>query len=247
MSITIGAATFSRLTAQPYGYEETDTKSGQTARRWTVSGLMTPAEWLALVNVYDTWRNLKILEDPVTETGVVGATVALSGNGPGNQTWTNIPCWITSAPQGEQSGAYISGTCTFVHAAEYLAVLLKEQTATEEEDTLDLGTYTINGVVLKLLKPPDSYLFAPTIEQTAGGDHYITGPLTSTEIKDIEGDTTSAGWTSIRAWYSAIVQSAPATNSYFPIQPPTASASNKIVDGVKTVVYTVSVVLAKVK
>ena len=72
MSITIGAATFSRLTAQPYGYEETDTKSGQTARRWTVSGLMTPAEWLALLNVYDTWRNLKILEDPVTVTGVVG-------------------------------------------------------------------------------------------------------------------------------------------------------------------------------
>jgi len=247
MSVTIGAATFSRLTVQPYGYEETDTKSGLTARRWSVSGLMTPAEWLTLVNVYDTWRNLKILENPATETGVVGATVTLSGKGPGNQTWTNIACWITSAPQGEQTGAYILGKITLVHAAEYLAVLLKEQTAVEEENVLYVGTYTINGVVLSLLKPPDGYLFTPSIEQTAGGEHYITGPLTATETKNIEGDTTSAGWDSIRTWYSNIVQSTPNANSYFPIQPPTASASNKIIDGVKTVVYTVSVVLAKIK
>lgn len=247
MSVTIDSLTIDRLTAQPFGYDEVDVRAGLTARRWEVSGLLTPSEWLSLLSIYDAWRDLKIQEGPAVETGVIGATVPLSSNGPGGQTWTDIGCWFAAAPVGSQAGSYISVSCQLVDAEQALAILLKQQELEEEEDELDLGTFTINGAVLKLLKPPDAYAFTPTLEQTANGSHYVTGALSATLIKDIEGETDGAGWGLIRSWYQAIVQTTPATNTYFPIEPPTASAANKVVDGAKVLTYTVNVKLALVK
>ena len=53
MAITIGSASFPTLTAQHFGYEETDTKAGQTARKWLLTGILKPSEWLALLSSYD--------------------------------------------------------------------------------------------------------------------------------------------------------------------------------------------------
>jgi hypothetical protein len=247
MSITIGSLSLSTLNAQPYGYDESNTTRGFTARSWAVSGIVTPAQWLSLIGIYDTWRNLKINESPAVETGVVGATVALSGKGPGGQVWTNIPCWFKNAPDGDQRGSYIAVSFLLIDANQALQVLIKTQEQDAGEEELDLGTFTINGVVLKLKKPPDAYEFTPTLEQTANGSHYVAGSLSATLIKDIEGETNLSGWNSIRSWYQAIVQSTPAKNTYFPVTPPTAAAENKIVSGAKTVVYIVSVRLALVK
>lgn len=247
MSVTIGSLTVDRLIAQPFGYEEVDVRAGLTARRWEVAGLLTPAEWLSLLSIYDTWRNLKIQEEPAAETGVVGATVLLSGVGPAGQEWTDIDCWFISAPVGTQSGAYVSTVCTLVDAEQSLAVLLKQQELEEQEDQLDLGTFTINGAVLKLLKPPDAYTFTPTLESTVGGSHYVTGALSATLVKDIEGETNEAGWALIRSWYQSTVQASPEINTYFPLEPPSAAAANKIVNGAKVLTYTVSIKLALVK
>lgn len=247
MTVTVGAFSFNRLTAQPFGYDAPDVRSGLSAKQWSITGLVTPAEWLTLLNVYDNWRDLKIQEDPVTKTGTIGATVALSAKGPGGQTWTNVPCWFQESPQGEQSGAYISVSFVVVDANQALAVALRQEELANEEDELNLGTFTLAGVVLKLRSQPDSYTFGPTLEQTANGSHYVTGPLSVTQVKSIEGETNSTGWNTIRSWYQGIVQSTPAAGTYFPLSPPEATAENKIINGVKTLIYVVSIELALVK
>ena len=43
MTLTIGAFSTNALTAQPFGYEG-DARQGLTARKWTISGLVTKAQ-----------------------------------------------------------------------------------------------------------------------------------------------------------------------------------------------------------
>lgn len=247
MSVTIGSETFSRLTAQPFGYDETDTRSGQTAAKWTINGLVTPTEWLALLGVYDAWRNLRIDDPDSATSGEVGATVELSGTGPGGQAWTDIACWFSSAPQAQQSGAYLAASFELVDAAQALQVLLKQEEQQEEsEDLPDLGTITIGTTVLTLLRPIESYNSVPQLELTASGVHYISGPQVVFRIRDVEGTTNAAGWAGILSWFESQVILTPSTGSWFPISAPTATAENKIIEGVKTVQYTVSIQLGQV-
>lgn len=248
MAISIGAASFSSLTAQPFGYDESDTKQGQTARKWQVTGLLKPSEWLSLLSVYDTWRNARINDLPSVTSGVVGTTINFSGTGAGGQTWSNVACWFSSAPEAEQSGYYLSVAVELVDANQSLQVLLKqeENAGTTTEDELDLGYYTINGVSLKLLKPIESYVGGPSLELTAAGVSYVSGPLVVQALRDIEGTTDAAGWALIRAWYEAQITTTPAVNTWFPVTFPEVSVANKIVSGVNVLQYTVSIQLAKV-
>jgi hypothetical protein len=247
MAITIGSTDFPTLTAQPFGYEETNTRAGQTARKWLVTGLLKPSDWLDLLDEYDGWRATRIEDEPTETSNVVGTTVAFSGDGPGDQSWTNVACWFITAPQAEQSGAYLSASVELVDANEALEVLLKtkEETAAGE-DLPDLGTITIGTTTLTLLKPVDAYATSPTMELTATGTHYIQGALVPYNIKDVEGTTNSAGWDAIRTWYEGEIDAVPLAGSYFPITAPSASAANKVVAGVTTVEYTVSIQLGLV-
>lgn len=248
MSVTIGTSTFPTLTAQPFGYDESDTRAGLTARKWSVQGLLTPSEWLTLLDDYDTWRDLRIEDEPTETSGVVGTTIELSGTGPGGQTWTDIACWFTSAPQAEQVGAYLSVSVELVDATQALEVLLKEKEREDEtsDDLPDLGTITIGTTVLKLLKPVESYGDGPQLELTASGVHYVTGPLVVYRIRDVEGTTSVSGWTGILSWYESQIVNVPEPGAWFPISIPSASAANKVVDGVTTVEYTVSIQLGQV-
>lgn len=248
MAITIGGTSFPTLTAQPFGYEETNTRAGQTARKWLITGLLKPSEWLSLLSTYDTWRNTRIDDEPTETSNVVGTTIAFSGDGPGGQSWTSVACWFITAPDAEQSGAYLSASVELVDANEALQVLLKAAETEEAtgEDLPNLGTITIGTTVLTLLKPVDAYATSPTMELTATGTHYIQGALVPYNIKDVEGTTDSAGWTAIRAWYETQIDAVPLAGSYFPIKSPTASAANKVVAGVTTVEYTVSIQLGLV-
>jgi hypothetical protein len=247
MAITIGSTSFPTLTAQPFGYEETNTRAGQTARKWLITGLLRPSEWLDLLDEYDGWRNIRIEEEPTETSDVVGTTVAFSGDGPGDQAWTSIACWFITAPQAEQSGAYLSASIELVDATEALEVLLKtKEEAAAGENLPDLGTITIGTTTLTLLKPVDAYATSPTMELTATGTHYIQGALVPYNIKDVEGTTDSAGWTAIRAWYETQIDAVPLTGSYFPITSPSASAANRVVGGVTIVEYTVSIQLGLV-
>lgn len=247
MAITIGTADFPALTAQPFGYEETETRAGQTARKWLITGLLKPSEWLALLGVYDTWRDARINDEPTETSGVVGTTIAFTGDGPGGQSWTSVACWFIAAPAAEQSGAYLSASVELVDANQALAVLLKaEEEAAADEDLPDLGTITLGTTTLTLLKPVDAYATSPTMELTAGGSHYIQGALVPYNIKDVEGTTNLSGWNAVRAWYETQIAAVPLAGSYFPITAPTATAENKVISGVKTVQYTVSIQLGLV-
>lgn len=247
MAITIGAADFPTLTAQPFGYEETDTRAGQTARKWLITGLLKPSEWLALLSAYDGWRDTRINDEPTETSGVVGTTISFTGDGPGGQSWTSVACWFLTAPAADQSGAYLSASVELVDANQALAVLLKsEEQAAADEDLPDLGTITIGTTTLTLLKPVDAYATSPTMELTATGTHYIQGALVPYSIKDVEGTTNLSGWNAIRTWYEEQIDAVPLAGSYFPITSPTATAENKVISGVKTVQYTISIQLGLV-
>lgn len=248
MAITIGTSLFPTLTAQPYGYDESNTTAGLTARRWVVSGLLTPNQWLSLLSVYDAWRNLRIQDPDSKVSGTVGTTVNLSGDGPGDQSWTNVACWFKSAPQAEQSGAYLSATVELIDANQALQVLQRGEELSESasEDLPDFGTVTLGETVLKLVRPMEAYGAGPSLELTASGGHYVTGPLVAVKTRDIEGTTNLAGWTAIRSWYESQVSAVPLATSWFPISAPSVTARNKIVSGVKTVEYTVSIQLGQV-
>lgn len=245
MGITIGTAVFPTLTAQPFGYEESNTREGRTARQWTITGLLTPGEWLELLDTYDAWRDFRIEDEDTLVSGVVGTTINFSGEGPGDQAWTNVPCWFATAPRAEQSGRYLSASVTLVDAAQALEVLLKEQEV-EDEDLPDFGTITLGATTLTLKKPVDTYAQGPQAELTASGVHYISGALVPIKIKDVEGTTNASGWEGVRDWYETTISSVPLHDSFFPISAPTATAEKKVVSGIKTTVYTVTVQLVKV-
>lgn len=245
MTVSIDSFTFDRLNAQPLGYDETETKRGFTAKKWLISGLMTPEEWVSFISVYDSWRNSKISEGDPSVTGLVGATVSFSGSGPGTFLWSNIPCWYLSTPQGEQVGIYVSAQAEIVDANESLAVLLKtkeEETSDEDELQPDFGTIDVGGAILKLKKPLQIFTETPKVELKANGHHYISGPRHAYRVQDIEGETTAAGWQLVRQWYINTVEATtpPAPESLWPINSPTATAERKIIDGIPTDVYTVS-------
>jgi len=246
MGITIGAASFPTLSAQPFGYEESDTRNGRTARKWEVAGLLTPSEWLDLLSAYDAWRDLRIEDTDTLVSGVIGTTISFSGSGPGGQTWTNIDCWFISAPNATANGAFLNVTVGLIDANEALEVLLKEQEAESEEEDLDLGTITIGTTVLKLLKPVDTYASAPSMELTASGTHFISGSKIPYRIKDVEGRTDLTGWNDVRTWYESSIAATPSTGDYFPISAPTASAESIVISGVKSTAYIVSIQLGEV-
>lgn len=245
MTVSIGTASFNRLVAQPFGYEETNVREGLTARKWLVTGLCTPSEWAELLDVYEAWSDLRILEDPPLRSGVVGSTVSLTASANG-MTYTAVPCWFITAPSGDQVGAFVQASVELVDANQALAVLLIDN-AKQEPDLPDLGTFTINGAVIKLTKPPQTFQDIPQMQLTAGGFSYLSGQLGATVVRDIEGTTNGDGWEAILDWYEAVTATTPAAGNYFPLSAPTASASNKVVvtNGVpeKVIEYSVSLSL----
>lgn len=246
MTTTIGAFTTSKLLAQPYGYQETSTSDGLTARSWRISGLLTSSEWQSLISVYNTWRDARIQDPDSVAANSVGTTVSLTTTANG-LSWSGIACWFTSAPSGEQAGRYIQASLDLVDAAQALQVALRQkEKAYSAEDRPNLGTYTVGTTTLTLLKVPDTYTDAPSVARAVSGVSYITGPLGATRIKALEGTTNSAGWTAIKSWYENEVASLPSSGDWFPVTPPTASAINRIVNGLKVIEYTVNLTLAQI-
>jgi hypothetical protein len=219
MTLTIGTWTYSgnAYTAQPFGYEEVDVRLGHTAKKCRVGAMLTAAEWQALLGVYDTWRDLRI-QDPDSKTSnSVGTTVAvtMAANG---ISWTAVPCWFITAPQGEQLGAFVQATVELVDAAQSLALLHQQELLSKAR--YHFGTWTIGTTVVQLLRPPEAYQDAPAMALTAGGHSYITGPLTATRVRQIEGDTDAAGWAAIQSWYETTIATAPSVGDWWPVSAP---------------------------
>lgn len=246
MTISIGAFSTSKLLAQPFGYEEATTRDGLTARRWTVSGLLTATEWQALLSVYNTWRDARIQDADSVAANSVGTTVSLTASANGI-SWSGIACWFTSAPSGAQAGPYISASVELVDAAQALQVALRsKEKAYSAEDRPNLGTYTVGSTVLTLLRPPETWTDAPGVARAVSGVSYITGPLGATRVRAIEGLTDASGWSAIQSWYETIVATRPSAGTWFPTTPPTASAVNRVISGLKVIEYTVTLTLAQI-
>lgn len=240
MSVTIGAFTTSKLLAQPYGYQETGTSDGLTARSWRVSGLLTSSEWQSLISVYNTWRDARIQDADSVAANSVGTTVSLTASANG-LSWSGISCWFTSAPSGEQAGRYIQASVELVDAAQALQVALRQkEKAKSAEDRPALGTFTLGSCTLTLLRPPVTYQDVPQMQLTAAGTSYITGPLTATKVYALEGETNAAGWTALQSWFESTVGTTPTAGAYFPVNAPSATATNDVVNGLKVITYTVS-------
>lgn len=249
MTITIGNFSSSKLIAQPFGYDEVDTEAGLTARMWRISGLLTASEWQALLSEYNSWRDTRITDEDTVSSASVGTTVELTTSANGI-TWTTIDCWFTTAPSGEQAGAYVQATVELVDAAQKLAVLLRQDEKSRERSqsaTPNLGTVTLGSATLTLLTPMETYQDVPQLQLTATGSHVVSGPLAATRVRRIQGTTDSTGWGNVRSWFETSVASLPSTNDWYPISAPTATARVIINSGAKETEYTVTVDVAEVK
>jgi hypothetical protein len=244
VGLTIGSAAFPTLSAQPFGYNQTDTSRGLTARQWQITGPLKPSEWLTLITAYETWRDARIVDATAKDSLVVGQTVSFSGTGAGGTTWTNIPCWFTSAPSAEQQGFYLQASITLVDAAQaaQIASIQKEE---ESGSSLDLGTIVLGGATIKLTNQPETYSDGPQLELTAAGTHYITGALVPVRIRNIKG--TTQNWTALKSWYESTIRTRPGTGSLFPTSPPIVdSVEEQLVGGSLVLVYEVSLTLTEV-
>jgi hypothetical protein len=250
MSVSIGAFSTSKLIAQPFGYDETSTRDGLTARKWTVSGLLSASEWQSLLSVYNTWRDARLTDADTVSSGTVGTTVSLTASANGISV-SGVACWFSSAPSGDQAGPYIQASCELVDAAQSLEVLLQQKEQDRQRDEAiakpDLGTVTLGSATLTLLAPMETYQDTPQLQLTTSGTHVINGALTATRVRRIRGTTDSTGWTAVRSWYETSVASVPTTGTWFPISAPTAEAEVIISGGAKSTRYTITVDAAEVK
>jgi hypothetical protein len=249
MTITIGTFSTSYMTAQPFAYEG-EARTGLTARTFRVSGMLTPAQWQALVTEYNTWRDTRITDADTLQSGTVGTTVSLTVTSANGLSVSGLACWFAEAPSGEQLGTYVNASALLVDANQALAVLLRGQEKSRQGSEAlrpSFGTLTLGSCTITLTKPPETYQDLPGVALGAGGTSYITGPLSATKVKNVEGTTTSAGWTALQTWFDTTVAASPTVGQWFPISAPTASAEVIISGGAKTTQYTVSLSLAQIQ
>jgi hypothetical protein len=240
-TLSIGSfTTDGKHSVQPYGHDG-DPRAGLTARKWSLSLLLTNAEWIALNNAYTAWRDVRILDEDTKKSGVVGTTILFTSDGFGT-SWTAVPCWFIEAPNGEHVGPeYLLAKVGLVDAAQALQVILKEKEKEESnEDLPDLGTLTIGTTVLKLLQVPDTYEEPPQVGITASGKDWIQGPKVAIRRRSVVGTTDAVGWDGIKTWFENIVPTTPGTDIWYPASAPKTEAKNKVVEGVKIVEYTVT-------
>jgi len=247
MSVTIGALTLSNLQAQPLVYNAVDTRAGNTVRGWEIQGIVTGSEWTTLLGIYDTWRNAKILEENPASSKALGTTVSFSGTGYGSQTWSSVPCWFDSPPEGSQAASMVSVSFTLVDAAQAIESYYKEEEdQRDDEADVDYGTITLGGVVITLKEYPNVYLEEPSLELTAGGKHYVTGAKTVVEGVEINGEIVGTDITALRNWYKTTVQANPVVGQYFPVSSPRFIGFERIVSGSPVLYYEVTMTLAVV-
>lgn len=238
-AITIGAFSTDYLTAQPFGYEG-NAREGLTVQSFQLAGLLTPAEWVALIGVYDAWRDVRITDADTFKSASVGTTVALTISGANGLAVTALPCWFINAPTGPQAGRYVNASVTLVNAAQALAVILREQEKTVDRDLpTGLGTVSLGSATVTLTAPMLTRRDGPQVALTAAGTSYVTGPLVAHQAREIQGFISSGTPDDVLTWYDTTIASIPAANSWFPTSAPTFTAEAIVSGGAKLTRYSV--------
>lgn len=248
MTTTIGSFSTTRLTAQPFGYEGT-AREGLTARTFRIAGLLTRAEWLALLTEYNSWRDIRITDPDTLLSGTVGTTVNVTTALYGVSV-TSIACWFAEAPSGDPVGTYVQASVTMVDAAQALAVLLREQEKNRDRTEAlvpSLGTITLGSAVVTLTEPMETRQDGPSVAMTAGGYSYITGAFRAHEARNVRGWISTGTYADVLDWYDTAINALPSTGSWFPTSPPSATAEVIVDGGVKSTRYTVSLSMVKVR
>jgi hypothetical protein len=209
------------LQAQPLGYAEAETEQGLVARRFTVAGLCTPAQWVTTCTIFDAWQAAKITEAPTLASRAVGATVALTCSAHGRSV-TSLACWFTGAPTGEtvDGGAWVKVSFTLIDAAQQLAVLLRQNEKARLGGDAFLpayGTITLGTTTLSLLDQPEGFEDGPSLEPTSSGGYVARGPLVASEVRTVRGVTNSAGWTAVKQWFATTIAARPGTSDFWPV------------------------------
>ena len=231
------------LQAQPFGYAEAETEQGLTARRFTVAGLCTPAQWQTCCSIFDAWQAAKILEAPTLTSRAVGATVSLTCAAHGRSV-TGLGCWFTGAPAGETTGAWVKVSFTLIDAAQQLAVVLRQNEKGRLAGDAFLpayGTFSLGATTLALLEQPEAFEDGPSLEPTSTGGFVTRGPLVASEVRNIKGVTDAAGWTAIKAWFTSTIASRPGPTDYWPVDGLSLERDRIVSGGVVVDRYIVSV------
>lgn len=244
MGLTVGSIPILRPLAIVPGFDAGNAEQGVFRRTWQLSALYSPAEWLDVLDLFETWRTAREPESIANISNSLGSTVTLDGAFRG-QVWSNVACWFQDAPSQDQAGRRIRGSFTLIDAAEALEMARRLQRLDQDQaQQLDFGTYTIGGVELTLTKKPDGLGDGPKVETAATGADVITGPLLVAPTLDIEGWTTAPdGWATIKTWYATSIASPPASGTWWPTAKPTVVAEPWVVGTTRTVRYLVTVPL----
>jgi len=247
MAITIGSLTITSLREVPFAHDG-DAMSGRTVRRWPVSAVLTPADWLTLNGIYETWRTARLANPDTMVSLAIGSTVNTTGKIWG-MTWTNVAAWFSTPPVPTSVGAMVGVTFELVDAAQQLAVWLREQEiATQVADNENTyGTLTVGTLTLNLTAEASGFQNGPTMELAATGTHVIRGPLMATKVRRVEGWTHQAAADDvIRAWYETAIATTPAAGSWFPVSPPDVVQTPVIVAGARVTRFQISIELGQV-
>ena len=248
MAISVGSLTISALREIPFTHSG-DALTGRTARRFPVSCMLTPADWLTLDGIYTNWRTLRLADPDTMVSLAVGSTVNCSGTLYG-MSWSNVAAWFSEPPTPTQVGAMVGVTFELVDAAQQLAVMLREMevgTQIEDNDN-NAGTLALGTVTLNLTSLPEAFDEGPTLELAATGTHALRGPLVATKVRQVEGWTQTVGAdATIRTWYETTIATVPAAGTWFPVTPPVIERVPVIVAGARVTRFLVSLELRQVR
>jgi len=209
------------LQAQPIAYAEAETEQGLVARRFTVAGLCSPAQWVTCCSLFDAWQAVKITEAPTLTSRDVGATVALTCAAHGRSV-SNLGCWFTGAPKGEtvEGGAWVKITFDLIDASQQLTVLLRQNEKSRLGGDAFLpvyGSITLGATTLALLEQPEGYEDGPSLEPTSTGGFVARGPLVASEVRTVKGVTDASGWAAVKTWFTSTIATRPGASDFWPV------------------------------
>lgn len=258
-SLTIGTFSTSSgfITQNPFQIDSLDTEKGLTYSVFEYNGLLTLTEKNSLELAYDTWRKERLadpaytiqsdgsiatIDDIVSLNGCINVSYEAAGN-----TWVVQKCYFTEPPRFESLGNYFNASCKLVDA-ESLVEARNRQKFLQASAVDYVGVFELWGVELLLRSQPETYQDMPTLQLSAAGKSYTTGPRNPTEVMNLQGDTNLDGWVEIYEKCRDVASSPPSSgvDDWFPVSSPVAQVTKRLDElGARDDLFTVAISVAK--